>query len=84
MEKTQRERKMIMAGFVYLVALVIVIWIDWYLAKQFYEAAKAKGHYEKRYFWICFLLTWAGYLLVIALPDRGNQNPVISDELPDL
>ena len=73
-----------MAGFIYLIAAVIAIGIDWILAELFYQAAKAKGHNTKLYFWICFLLTWAGYLLVIALPDRGNQNPVISDELPDL
>ena len=32
----------------------------------------------------CFWFGFAGYLLVIALPDRGNQMKVISDELPDI
>ena len=75
---------MSMAILLYLIILVFLIWLEWYIAKQFYEAAKAKGYYDKKYFWICFWLTWVGYLLVIALPDRGNQTPVISDELPDL
>ena len=67
-----------------LIGACLVIWLEWYIAKQFYEAAKAKGYYERKYLWICFWLTWMGYLLVIALPDRGNSVPVISDELPDL
>ena len=60
------------------------IWILWLVAKEFYVAAKAKGYYEKKYFWICFLLGVIGYLLVVALPDRGNAPKAISDELPDL
>lgn len=60
------------------------IWILWLVAKEFYVAAKAKGYYEKKYLWICFLLGVIGYLLVVALPDRGNAPKTISDELPDL
>ena len=59
-------------------------WILWLVAKEFYVAAKAKGYYEKKYLWICFLLGVIGYLLVIALPDRGNVQQTTSDELPDL
>ena len=39
---------------------------------------------QKKYFWPCFLLGAVGYLLVIALPDRGNTQQTASDELPDL
>ena len=67
-----------------LIGVCLVLWIDWYMAKQFYEVAKAKGYYERKYLWICFWMTFAGYLLVIALPDRGNAVKEISDELPDL
>ena len=67
-----------------LIILALAIWIEWYIAKQFYEVAKAKGHYDTKYLWICFWLTVVGYLLVIALPDRGNTSQAISDELPDL
>ena len=84
MEETERERNMDMSVLLYLIVFGIFIWIDWYIAEQFYQAAQAKGYGEKKYLWICFWLTWAGYLLVIALPGRGNQTPVISDELPDL
>jgi hypothetical protein len=64
--------------------LVFAIWLEWYLAKQFYIAAQAKGYNNSKYFWICFWLPFVGYLLVIALPDRGNTHQAISDELPDL
>ena len=70
--------------FGYLIGIAVAIWIDWYIAKQFQEVAKAKGYHASKYFWICFWLGFVGYLLVIALPDRGNIVPVISDELPDL
>ena len=71
-------------AILYLIILALFIWVEWYIAKQFSEAAKAKGYHDSKYFWICFWLTFVGYLLVIALPDRGNIVPMISDELPDL
>lgn len=73
-----------MAVLLLLIGLAVVIWIDWYLAKQFYEAAQAKGYRSRKYLWISFLVGIIGYLLVIALPDRGNTQQAASDELPDL
>lgn len=75
-----------MEGLVFLAIIVLAfyIWLAWYIAKQFAEVAQKKGHYEMKYFVICFLLGAIGYLLVIALPDRGNSPRNISDELPDL
>lgn len=70
--------------FVYLLIAAVFIFIDYLIAGWFYEAAKAKGFYNKKYFWICFLLELPGWLLVIALPDRGNVPQVLSDELPDI
>lgn len=69
---------------VYLIVLALLILLDWYIAKQFEEAAQKKGHAQKKYFWMCFLLGAVGYLLVIALPDHGNIQKVADDELPDL
>lgn len=73
-----------MGALLILIVAALFIWLEWYIAKQFYEAAKAKGYSDRKYLWICFWLSAVGYLLVIALPDRGNSVPVISDELPDL
>lgn len=76
-----------MDSFPILITLAIIavaIWIAYLIAKEFYKAAQAKGYSEKKYLWICFLLGMVGYLLVIALPDRGNTSKPVSDELPDL
>ena len=67
-----------------LVVLAAVLWLDWYLAGQFYAAVVAKGYEDKKYFWLCFLLGAIGYLLVVAMPDRGNVPATAADELPDL
>lgn len=67
-----------------LAVAAAAVWILWLVAKEFYIAVQAKGYSEKKYLWICFLLGIVGYLLVVALPDRGNTPKAISDELPDL
>lgn len=71
-------------GFVYFLIFAVLIFIDYLIAGWFYEAAKEKGYHSRKYFWICFLLELPGWLLVIALPDRGNAPQVLSDELPDI
>lgn len=73
-----------MAVIVCLLMAAALICLDYFVAKWFFEAAEAKGYHDRKYFWICFWLGVIGYLLVIALPDRGNVPQVISDELPDL
>lgn len=54
----------------YVIFLLAHISISWILANYFQEVAEMKGHDEKRYFWLPFLFSVVGYLLVIALPDR--------------
>lgn len=77
-----------MGPTVLLLVAVVALCLAWYLANQFYKVAEEKGFTDRKYLWICFWLGVIGYLLVIALPDRGNRNnsitPAISDELPDL
>ena len=60
--------------------------ISWFVAKEFYRAAVARGWPDRKYFWICFLLPPAGYLLVLALPDRGGpaQDSFDSGDLPEI
>lgn len=80
--------------------IVVILFINYQIANQFYEIAEMKGFQERKYFWIAFLLGIVGYLLVIALPDKNQrqiqvtmaaadrlseQTPEFeSDELPDL
>lgn len=80
---------------VLILCAIIGLVVSYFIANCFYDAATAKGWSSKKYFWICFILPLIGYLLVIALPDRGknvpspripNAPPAKSyhDELPDL
>lgn len=73
-----------MGVVVLLAACAVALLIDYLIAKEFYSAAIAKGYSEKKYLWICFFLTAVGYLLVIALPDRGGASKFSDDELPAL
>lgn len=80
-----------------LIILITVIGlvVSYFIANCFYDAATAKGWNSKEYFCICFILPLIGYLLVIALPDRGRNAPSARvpsappvkqyhDDLPDL
>lgn len=73
-----------MGAVIVLIACAIGLAIHWYLANQFLAIAEEKGHHERKYLWICFWLGLPGWIMVCALPDRGNHVPAISDELPDL
>lgn len=63
----------------YLVILVAALFLNYFMAEWFYEVAEAKGYYERKYFHIAFWFGIAGYLLVIALPDRGNGAVATAD-----
>lgn len=67
-----------------IIATILMILLDWFIARQFKLAAEAKGFMDEKYFWMCFCLNIIGYLLVIALPDRSQRKSAIADELPDL
>ena len=76
-----------MGTAVLLLVAVVALCLAWYLANRFYEVAQEKGFTDRKYLWICFWLGAIGYLLVIALPDRGKSvlvNPVVADELPEV
>lgn len=67
-----------------IIAIFMFLLIAAILAALFYEVAVEKGFPQKKYLWIPFLFGFAGYLLVIALPDRRNSQQVANDELPDI
>lgn len=62
---------------------VLVIWLNWIIANEFFNVAKSKGYSENKYLWYCFLFGFIGYLLVIALKDNKptSENKF---ELPEL
>jgi hypothetical protein len=69
-----------------------------YVANTFYDIACGKGWYERKFYWLSFLLGIVGWLAVTALPDRNPPKSVVvapaapeapkketySDELPPL
>lgn len=71
---------------VYILIAAAYLTLNYFIAEWFSEAAEDKGYgnfADRKYFWICFWLGFIGYLLVIALPDRGKR-PAGPGELPKL
>lgn len=59
-------------AFIIIVVCVVLLVIQYFIAKEFYEIAVMKGFDETKYLVLPFLLGIAGMLLVIALPDRSR------------
>ena len=58
---------------------MIILIIDYIVAKKFAEIAEMKGHEGSTYFWFTFLLGLVGMLMVFALPDKKS---VIAENKP--
>ena len=71
---------------VIIAAFIAFLAADFFVAREFYKVAAMKGWAEKKYFWLAFLTTFAGYILVAALPDRGRGGvtAIESSDLPEL
>ena len=70
------DTELVVRGSVVL-GISIVLAIKYVLAACFYSVANEKDYYEARYLWIPFLFSFVGYILVAALPDRGNRSEII-------
>ena len=55
--------------------IVVSLAADIFLAYQFYGVAVEKGYNSIKYFLIPVFFVLFGYLLIIALPDRGMDAP---------
>lgn len=49
---------------------IVVLIINYLIAKEFYNVAQSKGYYNQKYLWIPFLIGLAGWLLIVALPTK--------------
>ena len=74
-----------MEGWLWFVLIAYVV-ADIFVAVELQKVAVMKGFTDNKYFWVPCLLGLPGWLLVIALPDRGNaaEQPVSEDEIPDI
>ena len=69
-----------------IVLSILLLIVHYFVALEFYKAAAMKGWAQKKYFFLAFALWIIGYMLIIALPDRGGDsfNAILSDDLPEL
>jgi len=66
---------------VYIIALVIVLSLQGFIASNASDIAQVKGYDKKKWFHMCFWFGWIGYILVAAMPDlnlHAKQNEIIS------
>ena len=59
--------------FLIIIGVIVSLLVSFLVANEFYKIAAEKGFDEKKYLWLSFFFGLAGYLLVIALPDRKNS-----------
>ena len=58
---------------IYLAIIAALIYVNYCVAKKFEKIAIEKGHQNSRAFAMCFWLGIAGYLYVIALPNKALE-----------
>ena len=75
-----------MRVFLIIAACLAFLVLDYFVAREFHMAAAMKGWASKKYFFFAFFLTVVGYLLILALPDRGSTSAgsFESRDLPEL
>ena len=74
-----------MTSFLNLLCLAGCLVVSWFAAKEFYKIAEDKGYHGQKYFWWAILLPLVGYLMIVAMPDRGGeQRAIVNDDLPEL
>ena len=76
-----------MMNFVLIgIAVIAILAVHFFVSVEFYKAAAMKGWPQKKYFYMALALWFVGYLLIIALPDRGGSGvrAVEISDLPEL
>lgn len=58
----------------YVLLGIVVLVVQWLIAKEFRDIAEDKGYSDKKCFWYCFLFGIPGYLMVIALPNLNEHS----------
>lgn len=68
------------------IALIAILAVHFLVSVEFYKAAAMKGWPQKKYFYMALAFWFVGYMLIIALPDRGGSGvrAVEINDLPEL
>ena len=75
----QDERRSYYMGLYFALGLVGIA-VDFYVAVRFKKIAEDKGYDSMEYLLVCFFLTFVGYIMVAALPDRKRyEMPAYND-----
>lgn len=69
---------------VYALIVALYFWLDYYVAGYFYFIGVDKGYSDRAYLRFAFSLNFVGYIMIAAMPDRANNQQVVSDELPEV
>lgn len=56
-----------------ILAAIILLGLDYIIAREFSMIANRKGFHGSRYLWWSFFLGLVGWLMVAALPDRQPE-----------
>lgn len=78
--------------FIIVCGCLIAFGIWLLICSAFYKIAEMKGHLNQSYFWWTFFTGIIGMLMIVALPDRAQNNnspaqPSLmssDDELPEI
>ncbi len=84
------DSEIAMIWLLVLAVIGVMIWIQYMIAQNFYFIACHKGYDDRKYFHFCFWLGVCGWIMVAALPDRGQHsaapssygNPSVSANAP--
>lgn len=61
-----------MLALLLLIPIAALLILDYFIADEFRSIAQRKGYCGRKYFWWSFFTGFIGYLMVVALPDRGR------------
>ena len=64
----------------YIILFIAIVCIDFFIARQFASVAEDKDYSGRMCFHMCFWFGIVGYLLVIALPDRGVDRTIAIEQ----
>lgn len=68
-----------MSGIIAIIAIAVLI-AQIMAALEFNSIANCKGYLGNKYGWWCFWFPAAGYLMVIALPDRSQKAETVPEK----